>query len=93
MPKHRMSRGLVALSAAAVASVYMAGYVHTQAADASLASTPAPVSVSAARPSRQLRVQSTPAPSTAASTQPTAIWRDGTYTGVGTSRRGNVEVP
>ena len=94
MPKHRMSRGLVALSATAVASVYTAGYVQTQAADASLASTPTPVSVSPARPSAQLRVQpiprtsTTPTPATVASTQPTASWRDGTYTGVGTSRRG-----
>ncbi len=49
MAKHRMSRGLVALSASAIAAVYAAGYLHTQAADASIASAEAaPTAVVAA---------------------------------------------
>ena len=36
MPSHRMHRGLVALSASAVAAVYITGYVRTQAADSSI---------------------------------------------------------
>src|SRR5712664_3452760 len=42
MPSSRMHRGLVALSASAIAAIYMAGYLRTQAADASIgASAPA----------------------------------------------------
>ncbi len=37
MAKKRMHRGLVALSTAAIATVYAAGYLHTQGADASIA--------------------------------------------------------
>src|SRR3954465_6169654 len=36
MPSHRMHHGLVALSASAVAAIYMAGYLRTQAADATI---------------------------------------------------------
>src|SRR6266496_828922 len=36
MPSSRMHRGLVALSASAIATVYMAGYLRTQSADASI---------------------------------------------------------
>src|SRR5260221_10816510 len=36
MPSNRMHRGLVALSASAIAAVYMAGYLRTQSADASI---------------------------------------------------------
>lgn len=36
MPKNRMPPGLVALSTTAIAAIYMAGYLRTQAADASI---------------------------------------------------------
>src|SRR6187399_1737639 len=36
MSKNRMPRGLVALSASAVAAIYFAGYARTQSADASI---------------------------------------------------------
>ena len=36
MPKNRMPRRLVALSASAVAAVYLAGYLRTQAADSAI---------------------------------------------------------
>lgn len=82
----RMPRRLVALSSSAIAAVYFAGLVATHAADAGIASA-APV-------------QSTPtsAPSAESSTSSTSAaalitaYRDGTYSGTGTSRRGNVTV-
>ena len=43
MPVKRMPRGLVALSASAVAAVYLAGYVQTRAADASIGAAALPV--------------------------------------------------
>jgi uncharacterized protein with FMN-binding domain len=71
-----MSRGLVALSASAVAAVYMAGYLRTQSADASIgaavppssppiaAAAPVPTSTPAPRPfiQRQTPAAPTPAP-------------------------------
>src|SRR5215471_8520066 len=45
MPTHRMHRGLVALSASAVAAIYMAGYLRTQAADATIAAAAVPTDI------------------------------------------------
>lgn len=53
MPSYRMHRGLVAPSASAVAAIYMAGYLRTQAADASIGApdmAPSPVAVASAPP-------------------------------------------
>ena len=103
MAKQRMHRGLVALSASAVAAIYLAGYVRTQPADATLdvveptaivatvrpGSTPQPTLqpfVSRALPS------ATPVPAPAASAATGASYKDGTYSGQGSSRRGNVWV-
>jgi uncharacterized protein with FMN-binding domain len=89
-----MHRGLVALSASAVAAIYMAGYLRTQAADASIGAaavptvavaTSAPVSAAAPAPT------ATPAPRPIV-VQRAAQYKDGTYTGQGTSRRGDVWV-
>jgi uncharacterized protein with FMN-binding domain len=92
----RMSRRLVALSASAIAAVYLAGLTVTQAADAQLAglasAEPTPVVATAtivAAPSATPRVVAaspTSTPSTA------TAYRDGTYQGEGTSRFGNVAV-
>jgi uncharacterized protein with FMN-binding domain len=128
MARNRMHRGLVALSASAIAAVYMAGYLRTQAADATIAAadpvltasptvqvtvaappaataTPAPPAV--ARLQARTAPQSSSAPAaqaptpvptqTRAQTQPPsqsvqAAYQDGTYTGQGTSRRGDVWV-
>jgi uncharacterized protein with FMN-binding domain len=119
-----MPRGLVALSASAVAAIYMAGYLRTQAADASIvaadttATAPAAVAVAAPSPTaapRPLIQRQDPAPRRGASTPQTitppraaaqpqpqtqqqpqaqtqAGYKDGTYTGQGTSRRGDVWV-
>ncbi|MBI4494519.1 MAG: FMN-binding protein [Chloroflexi bacterium] len=137
MAKHRMHRGLVALSAAAIAAVYAAGYLHTQAADASLASAErnAAVVAIAARPTlppsptptlqpfagrtrgderrspagrgedrrsspsrasppapRLAAPTVVPTPSTSNPAPTTASYKDGTYTGSGQSRFGDVEV-
>ena len=108
-----MPRGLVALSAGAVAAVYMAGYLRTQAADSAIGAAsvlptlspttgaavavgaPAPTATTA--PSAPQAVVSRPT----ATAQPTALpattgaqaqLKDGTYSGQGTSRRGDVWV-
>ena len=78
----KMPRRLVALSSSAIAAIYLAGFVYTRGADAGLASVATSVA-----PTTQAAATST---STALST--TAAYRDGTYTGTGTSRRGNVSV-
>jgi uncharacterized protein with FMN-binding domain len=117
MATPRVHPGLVALSASAIAAVYMAGYLRTQSADASIgaaaegaspvaqaaAATPAAPAVvvmppPTARPTAQASAPAARA-ARAAPTAPTpaapatqAGYKDGTYTGQGTSRRGGVEV-
>jgi uncharacterized protein with FMN-binding domain len=112
MASNRLSRSVVSLAASAITAVYAAGYIHTQAADASLgaADTVAPTFASAPIAAQPPVVTTTnPAPSSTArpggtsasptsggaatsATQPGATLTDGTYSGVGTSRRGNVQV-
>jgi uncharacterized protein with FMN-binding domain len=120
-----MHRGLVALSASAVAAIYMAGYLRTQAADASIeaaavptltvsqsppiaaaapaqaapptvVAVPTPVSQRPGAPQPPVALQPTaaPAPATApaSSAQTQSGYKDGTFTGQGTSRRGDVWV-
>ena len=121
-----MHPGLVALSASAITAIYVAGYIRTQAADASIeaaSTSPTPVVALATAPpaaptlapqtvpsrrnftpppsSSSARV-GTPAPTSppaATAPQPSAstsaanpTYVDGTYTGQGTSRRGDVWV-
>ena len=90
-----MHRGLAALSASAVAAIYLAGYVRTEPADAGpslatetrVATTPAPTPTgvaSTAAPARAAPASATPAPATATSaSQTTSGYKDGTYTGQG----------
>src|SRR5579864_4112654 len=113
MPANRLGRNVVALAASAITAVYAAGYVHTQAADASLGAPPAvPSSASApaaAQPPQVVRTNPPPAAterqtgssntatgqpraSTSSASQSGPSLKDGTYTGVGTSRRGSVQV-
>jgi uncharacterized protein with FMN-binding domain len=81
-----MHRGLVALSASAVAAMYMAGYLRTQSADASIgAAAPPTQSLSAVPPTPNPTRTPAPIPQSAA-------LKDGTYTGQGSSRRGDVWV-
>jgi uncharacterized protein with FMN-binding domain len=93
-----MPRGLVAISASAVAAIYMAGYLRTQAADAGIeaaavptlaVATSAPIVATAPQPT------STPvvlAPAATATPSQAAAYKDGTFSGQGTSRRGDVWV-
>jgi uncharacterized protein with FMN-binding domain len=110
MASNRLSRSVVAVAASAITAVYAAGYVHTQAADASLAVPASATMASAPAVGQPAAVTTTnPLPtanarqvgSTGASGQPNAsssasqsgpTLRDGTYTGVGTSRRGGSQV-
>src|SRR5438270_717349 len=150
MPSTRMHRGLVALSASAIAAVYMTGYLRTQAADATIAAAepsltaaptaqvavaappavtvaPAPQTVvqrqvpvpprpsatpatqaqppAQSQPQARSQPQAQTQPQAPAQTQPQsqpqpqspsqasqAAYKDGTYTGQGTSRRGDVWV-
>lgn len=90
MSGSRLSRGVVGLAASAITAVYAAGYVHTSAADSALAAgsnatTPTNTAPSSDRPTASLASSTAAAPS-----RPTL--KDGTYTGVGTSRRGDVHV-
>jgi uncharacterized protein with FMN-binding domain len=112
MPSHRMHRGLVTLSASAVAAIYFAGYLRTQAADAALGATALPtpttleavptatpttvvVQRSAPPTSRSAAPTPQPSPTPSAQSAPAVVaasYKDGTYTGTGTSRRGDVWV-
>jgi uncharacterized protein with FMN-binding domain len=123
-----MHRGLVTLSASAVAAIYMAGYLRTQAADAGIgadavatlstantvpvvaaapvlptptlpvirrATQPAPTAVPTRQaPTSAAPTSAPPPPATAAASaaQVSSSFKDGTYNGQGTSRRGDVWV-
>jgi len=111
MDAQRLHRGLVALSASAIAAVYLAGYVRTQSADASIGAAALPTLA----PSPSIGIAAAPAPAATATpfprvepavplqrsaptatAIPTAVLgsalKDGTYTGTGSSRRGDVWV-
>jgi uncharacterized protein with FMN-binding domain len=79
----KMPRRLVALSSSAIATIYFAGFVATRSADAGI-------------PTASDSGASTTPVSTATASVATAPnvspYADGTYTGTGTSRRGNVSV-
>ena len=76
----RMPRQLVALSASAIAAIYLTGLAVTRTADTALAAS-TPVATA------------TVAPGASGSSAPSVTaYRDGTYSGTGTSRRGNVTV-
>lgn len=104
MSSNRMHRGLVGLSASAIAAIYIVGYLRTQPADASLgaAATPTASAVlvamqaSSAAPARAVTVTGTQRPPTPTVVVPSSTtqqaYKDGTYTGQGSSRRGGVTV-
>jgi uncharacterized protein with FMN-binding domain len=85
---------MVVLSASAIASIYAAGFALTRAADAGLSGAS---STSAGTPALVTPASATTAPtpvigaSSSVATATTA-YKDGTYTGQGTSRRGGVSV-
>src|SRR5690242_16390552 len=85
----KMPRRMVALSSSAIAAIYFAGFMATRAADAGIASaaaaTQAPTSFT------ENLAATAPSAATVAAASVTA-YRDGTYSGTGTSRRGGVTV-
>jgi uncharacterized protein with FMN-binding domain len=100
-----MPRGLAALSASVVAAIYTAGYLRTQPVDLSLATsdptavslvTSLPTAVAAQQPTPVVIARSvataTPSAAATSSAAQAAGFKDGTYSGQGTSRRGNVWV-
>jgi len=66
MPSNRLSRGFVSLAASAITAVYVAGYVHTQAADESLGTPIVSTPIQAVRADRPTPV-SEPTPLAVAS--------------------------
>jgi uncharacterized protein with FMN-binding domain len=101
-------RTLIALSSSAIAAIYLAGFVATRGADASLNAAASPAGLAAAPaaaagpplvPSPAAgSVASVPTrgaasqPAAPATATPTSGYRDGTYTGSGDSRRGGFTV-
>lgn len=80
----RMPRRLVALSSSAIAAIYFAGLAATRTADAGIV-------FDAAVPTSATTVAA--ASSSSSSSAPTVSpYKDGTFSGTGTSRRGNVTV-
>lgn len=103
----KMSRRMVALSASAIAAVYFTGYLTTQPADARLsAGATAAAATSTVVPTvRGVATATSAAPAATAVASPTSAgsvltapaarssgYRDGTYQGSGTSRRGGIGV-
>jgi uncharacterized protein with FMN-binding domain len=96
----KMSPRLVALSAAAIAGIYLSGYIQTEGASAQAAAattaTPTAMVVASSTASQNvpaLVVPSAPArPTVVPTTTTTSGYRDGTYQGSGTVRFGSVSV-
>ncbi|MGH2363268.1 MAG: FMN-binding protein [Chloroflexota bacterium] len=97
----RMTKGLVALSSAAVLAIYGVGYSATAPAAASMAAGMVPgvavspaagSSATAATASPGVRATTTTPTSGSARAAHPVGWIDGTYSGTGWSRRGSVSV-
>ncbi len=101
----KLNTNLVALASAAIVTVYGVGYAQTRsAADRAAAtstSTPPAAAAAPVRPTpdaataiaRAIAATQPPLPpSPTATATPTSGYRDGTYTGSGTSRRGDISV-
>jgi uncharacterized protein with FMN-binding domain len=83
----KITRRLVVASAAAILTVYVAGYAATQSAAAQLAGTPAsPVAVAPLVTS-----DGSPTATSVSAASTTSIYKDGTYTGTGSSRHGSIQ--
>ncbi len=82
----RMPRRLVALSGSAIAAIYFAGFAATRAADAGMAT---PTSATTSAPAQVASPAATSTPASAPSVSP---YKDGTFSGTGTSRRGSISV-
>jgi uncharacterized protein with FMN-binding domain len=85
-----ITRRLVVASAAAILTVYVAGYAATQSAAAELAGQAASP-VAGARPATSAVSPIAAATSAPTATSTTSTYKDGTYTGTGTSRHGSIQ--
>lgn len=95
----KLNKNLVALGSAAIVTVYAAGFVRTNSASIDAAgATPVAstayggqsAAISSATAIARAIAAATPAPATASGA--TAAYRDGTYTGAGSNRFGEVDV-
>jgi uncharacterized protein with FMN-binding domain len=86
--KGRLPGGIVALSSAAILTVYSLGRVNTTSGSEQLPVATSPAGVVSASASH---ASATPAPSSGA-TSPVAAYKNGTFTGNGSSRHGGMEV-
>ncbi len=86
----KVSRRLVALSAAAILAVYAVGYAQTLSATSPTVTPALPLAATASPRSASAPSSSTTA-ATATSGATTSTYEDGTYTGVGTSRHGGIQ--
>jgi uncharacterized protein with FMN-binding domain len=91
-----MTRRMVAMSASAIAAIYAAGFALTRSADTALgiadtvSNAPTPSAPQAQALPTPTVVVGASAPSTASTA--TSGYKDGTYSGSGTSRRGGLSV-
>src|SRR5438477_8817719 len=85
----KMPRRLVALSSSAIAAIYFAGFVATRSADAGIPVGSADGSTSTPQSTATTTTITT---TTTAQVPNVSPYRDGTYSGTGTSRRGSVTV-
>ena len=83
----KMPRRLVALSSSAIATIYFAGFVATRSADAGI-----PTASDAGSSTTPVSTVVPTATATTAAAPNVSPYADGTYTGTGSSRRGNVSV-
>lgn len=94
----KMPRQLVALSATAIASIYLAGFMSTHgAADSFAADAPATTTIAVATgttaaPTVVVGATAAPTASATSAAASSSGYVDGTYSGTGTSRFGNVYV-
>jgi uncharacterized protein with FMN-binding domain len=89
----RMPRRLVALSSSAIAAIYFAGFTATRAADAGMFNGANAVPTAVTDAAVTISATASPAATSTAVSAPTVTpYKDGAYSGTGTSRRGNVTV-
>jgi uncharacterized protein with FMN-binding domain len=92
--RRRLADGLIGLSSLAIATVYAVGYVNTSSAEPHVSTAPAAQVATSTLPRAPATQRQPAAPTTVPSSPAPAVnvsYQDGTYSGVGTSRHGNIE--
>ncbi len=90
--RKKLANGIVALSSAAIIAVYAAGYLHTAPAAASVANVAPTALVASVATTSTATAASLLTPTASAAVAASATYKDGTYTGSGTSKHGGVTV-